>query len=285
MSVDSGPVESEPGNSEPGNSDRPAYRPEHPTIAQLRTVCQPTEITSRRSAEHWTADVYLRRLSPFLTRPLLRMGFSANAVTWLMIATGVLAGVVLLIPGIPGAFLAVVLGQLQMLWDCCDGEVARWRQKSSAVGIFLDSVGHYSAEASICLFLGVRAAGGFAAGPSWWMIAGGFVAVMVLFNRAMNEMVGSARLKAGMPRLVDDGQVTVSNAVGVRRVKQLARVVPLHRLLHSVELTLLIFVAAAFDAVFDDLAATQVLLAILVPGSVLVVVGHLTAIVTSNRLK
>ena len=45
--------------------------------------------------------------------------------------------------------LAVVLGQLQMLVDCCDGEVARWRRTSSPAGVFLDKVGHYTTEALI----------------------------------------------------------------------------------------------------------------------------------------
>ena len=47
-----------------------------------------------------------------------------------------------------------------MLWDCCDGEVARWRGTSSPMGVFLDKVGHYTVETLIALALGVRAAGG-----------------------------------------------------------------------------------------------------------------------------
>jgi len=54
--------------------------------------------------------------------------------------------------------LALLLGQLQMLVDCCDGEVARWRKESSPAGVFLDKVGHYSTEALIPIALGIRAA-------------------------------------------------------------------------------------------------------------------------------
>ena len=65
-----------------------ADRPARPTIAQLREVTQPPEVRGRRSAEHWTGDLYLRGLSPYLTRVLLPTGITANGVTWLMILSG-----------------------------------------------------------------------------------------------------------------------------------------------------------------------------------------------------
>lgn len=134
-------------------------RPIRPTVAQVREVGQPPSVRGRANSEHWVADVYLRSISPHLTRLLLRTSISANQVTWLMIASGASAAFVLLIPGLPGAVLAVFMGQLQMLWDCCDGEVARWRQTSSPKGVFLDRVGHYTTEGLIPIALGLRAAG------------------------------------------------------------------------------------------------------------------------------
>ena len=101
------------------------------SIAELRAVTQPPEVRGRRNAEHWTASLYLRNLSPYLTWMLLKTRISANGVTGLMILVGWSTAAALLIPGIWGALLAVVLGQLQMLVDCCDGEVARWRRKAA----------------------------------------------------------------------------------------------------------------------------------------------------------
>ena len=103
------------------NTGRPS------SIAELKRVAQPPEVRQRRNAEHWTASLYLRSLSPYLTWLLLRTSVSANGVTGLMILVGWSTAAALLVPGIAGAALAVVLGQLQMLVDCCDGEVARWR--------------------------------------------------------------------------------------------------------------------------------------------------------------
>ena len=128
------------------------------SIAELRAVTQPPEVRGRRNAEHWTASLYLRRFSPYLTWLLLKTPISANGVTGLMILVGWSTAAALLIPGVWGALLAVVLGQLQMLVDCCDGEVARWRRTSSPAGVFLDKVGHYTTEALIPIALGIRAA-------------------------------------------------------------------------------------------------------------------------------
>lgn len=37
------------------------------SIAELRAVAQPDEVRARANAEHWTASLYLRDVSPYLT--------------------------------------------------------------------------------------------------------------------------------------------------------------------------------------------------------------------------
>ena len=123
---------------------------------QLRAVCQPPEVRARRNAEHWTAELYLRHISIYLTAVLVRTRISANGVTGLMILAGWLMSVALLIPGIWGPLLAVVLSQVQLYFDCSDGEVARWRGTQSPRGIFIDMVGHHTTEALIPIALGYR---------------------------------------------------------------------------------------------------------------------------------
>ena len=135
-------------------------RPSKPTVAQIREVTQPDEILSRANSEHWLNDVYLRKLSPYLTRHLVLLNISPNTVTVAMIAIGKIAALSLLIQGLPGATIAAILAQYQMVWDCSDGEVARWQQKFSPAGIFLDKVAHYTVEGLIPIALGIRAAGG-----------------------------------------------------------------------------------------------------------------------------
>jgi phosphatidylglycerophosphate synthase len=259
--------------------------PDRPTIAELRAVTQPPSVTGRRNSEHWTGDLYQRRLSPYLTRVLLGTAITANGVTVLMIVTGAAAGAALLIPGLLGAVLAAVLGQLQMLWDCCDGEVARWRQTFSPVGFFLDKLGHTVAEAGICLALGVRADGGFDSLGGWTTL-GAVLAVLVLVNKSLNDAVHLARSASGLPRLVDRAEEAAPRAAGVRRLRSVARFVPFHRAFHSVELTLLALVAAVIDAVSGGgLDATRVLVVALVVAAAVTVVGHLAAILSSSRLR
>ena len=265
------------------NDDRPA----RPTIEQIREVCQPPAVRGRRNSEHWVADVYLRDISPYLTRLLLRTPISANGVTWLMILTGMCAAVALLIPGLPGAVLAALCGQMQMLWDCCDGEVARWRRTSSPKGVFLDRVGHYTTEALIPIALGLRAAGFPNAGwlDTPWPLIGALLAVIILYNKALNDMVHVSRAYNDMPRLQEKAEVSAPSSSGLRSLRSALRFFPFHRAYHSVELTLLALVAAVVDAVAGTLVATQFLVGFLAIFGVVTVVGHLAAILNSSRLK
>ncbi|HEX6888565.1 MAG TPA: CDP-alcohol phosphatidyltransferase family protein [Candidatus Nanopelagicales bacterium] len=271
----------------PDAGPEPLARPTRPTIAQLRAVGQPPAVRGRRNSEHWVADLYLRAISPYLTRVLLRLGLSANAVTWIMIATGASAGLALLVPGMPGAVLALVLGQLQMLWDCCDGEVARWRATFSPAGTFLDKVGHYTAESVIPLCLGWRAAG---SGTTWsdpgaYAYAGAVLALLVILNKALNDMVHVSRAFAGLPRLEDVAGVGTPTRSGLARLRALVRYVPFNRIYHSVEMTILIFLAALGDLVLGDLGATRALLVAMLVLAVPTVLGHLLAILSSTRLR
>jgi hypothetical protein len=112
-----------------------------PSVGQMRSVTQPTAVTARAGAEHWTGTLYMRRISPYVTRLLLPTRITPNGVTALMILAGAGAAVALLWPGLGGALLAVLLTQTQMLLDCSDGELARWRRDYSSTGVFLDKVG------------------------------------------------------------------------------------------------------------------------------------------------
>lgn len=262
-------------------------RPPRPTIAQLRAVTQPAEVVNRRNAEHWTGDLYMRRISPYLTRWLIRTPIRPNGVTWLMIMSGWLAAAVLLVPTWYAALAAMLLTQLQMLWDCCDGEVARWRRVSSPSGVFLDKFGHYTVETLIALALGVRAAGGVGAVQDHlgWVTLGALLAWLLCLNKALNDMVHVARAAAGLGRLPDTAEIARPRQRVLAAARSASRFVPFHRLYHSIELTLLILAAAVVDTFVGDLTATRILLAVLVPAALVSTAGHFVAIVASGRLR
>jgi CDP-alcohol phosphatidyltransferase len=254
------------------------------SVAQIREIGQPPAIRGRRSAEHWTADVYLRKLSPYVTRALLPTGISANGVTVLMIAVGWSAAAALLIPGLPGAVLAAVMGQAQMLVDCCDGEVARVRGTTSSAGVFLDKIGHYTTEGLIPIALGVRAAGGFTA-DSGWILLGTLLAVVIIWNKALNDMADATRYQRGLPKQEESPGNSTPQAGLLGTLRRMARFVPFYRMFHSVEMTLLILVAAVGDAIVGDLAVTRGLLIVLLPLAAMATLGHALSIMASNRLR
>jgi phosphatidylglycerophosphate synthase len=266
----------------------PAAHGARPTsIAELRAVAQPPEVRGRRNAEHWTASLYLRNLSPYLTWILLKTSISANGVTGLMILTGWATAASLLIPGITGAAFALVLGQLQMLVDCCDGEVARWRGTSSPAGIFLDNVGHYSTETLIAIALGIRAAGYPLDAPQdfLWTNLGTLLALVIVLNKALNDMVRVARANAGLPKLADtQSEYSPTHGV-VATLRRAARFLPFHRLYHSVELTILIFIFSIVGLFIGATLADRILLVALVPLSVLALIGHFVTIMASRRVR
>jgi phosphatidylglycerophosphate synthase len=256
-----------------------------PSVAQMRSITQPETVTGRAGAEHWTGTLYMRRISPYLTRLLIPTGISPNGVTWLMIAAGAAAGAALLIPALPGAVLAALLAQVQMLLDCSDGELARWRQSFSAAGIFLDKLGHYVAETLIPLALGVRADGGLSSIGGWTTL-GALLSLLVIFNKSLNEMVHASRARAGLEPLADRANVGVPRRAGIARLRSMVRFVPFHRAYHSIELTLLALVAAVADTMLGTgLTATRLLVAGLLAAAVVTVLGHVLAILTSSKLR
>ncbi len=255
-----------------------------PTIAELRTVTQPASTMGRASAEHWAGRLYMRRVSPYVTRLLLRTGLSANAVTALMIPAGVLAAVCLSLPPLLGAVGAVAFMQLQLLFDCCDGEVARWRGQSGATGIYLDRMAHHITEAALPAALGVHAAGGWGSLDGWTTV-GLLVAVLALIIKAETHLVAVARAEVGLPKIADTQASAAPRRGALRRGRRIAGFVPFYRAFVPVEFTLLALGAFVVDAVRGDLWGSRVLLIALVPIGVATAVGHFVGVMTSSRLR
>lgn len=89
------------------------------------------------------ARLVMRRISPLVTWLLVtRTSITANGVTYLSIASGVGASVLVAVSQWWSFLLAVLMLQLAYLLDTVDGEVARVRGASSLRGTYLDLVGH-----------------------------------------------------------------------------------------------------------------------------------------------
>jgi phosphatidylglycerophosphate synthase len=255
-----------------------------PTIAELRAATQPASIFARNSGEHWAGRLYVRRLSIYLTRTLVPTRVTPNAVTWAMVAAGALAAGVLTLPGVLAALGAALLIQAQILLDCTDGELARWRRQFSPVGIYLDRFAHYFTETLLPIALGIRADGGWDELGTYTML-GLVAAVLALLVRTESALVHVARAEAGKPVVEDSTAVAAPRVSGLARVRRAVGFFPFFRAFVAVEATLLALAAALLDLAIGDLEATRVLVIALVPVAAITAAGHLLAILTSERLR
>jgi phosphatidylglycerophosphate synthase len=254
-----------------------------PSLAELRAAGQPQAVIDRLNDEHWAGRLYMRKLSPAATWVFARLGWSPNAVTAAFIVCGIAAGVVIAFGGLASAIGGAVLIQAYLLFDCSDGELARWSKRTSATGVYLDGVGHYLGESALLVGLGVRAQGHLtSSGP--YVSAGLAAALLAMLVKAEADNGVVARAKAGLPTGTDD-EALRPRAGGLALARRLASVLRVHRITHAVELSLLVLLAAIADQVRGGLLATRVLLVACLVVSALMVIAHLAAIVASRRLR
>jgi hypothetical protein len=205
-------------------------------------------------------------------------------VTWAMIVVGAGAAALLSVPGILAAVGVVVLIQLQILLDCADGELARWREQFSPAGIYLDRFGHYFTETLLPIGLGIRADGG-------WDSIGGYTtlgllaAVLALLVRTESALVAVARSEAGKPAAEDTVAVAAPRTSGLARLRRALGLFPFFRAFVAIEASLLALAAAIVDALADGSPGTRTLVIVLVPVAAITAAGHLFAILASSRLR
>lgn len=253
-----------------------------PSLEELRQVCQPQSTMQRRNAEHWLARLLLRRISLRITALLLRTPVTANQLTGLMIAVGLLAAVPAAMAGPWTALSCLALVLLYFLLDLCDGEVARWRRQTSVTGVYLDRVGHYVVEAALLTAFGFRAGGQEFGG---WSTLGVATALLAVLVKAETDLVDVARARSGLVAAAD-GAAELRNATlgGMRR---LAGAVKVNTWTGALESAALLAVVAVVDAfvVVDGLTATRALVGLLFGIAATMSVLHLASILASRRLR
>ena len=178
---------------------QPSAERTRPSLDELRAIVHPPKLVTDVSREHWIGRLYMRRVSLRLTRWLAPTRATPDGLTWLMVLSGLAAALVLTVPAAWSDFVAVLLIQVQILCDCSDGELARWRGWSSPRGIYLDRFGHYTTDAAVVCAVGVHADGGLGSIAGWTTV-GMAGAVLVLVSRAETDLVHVARAYVGLPR-------------------------------------------------------------------------------------
>jgi phosphatidylglycerophosphate synthase len=264
-----------------------ARRP--PTIAEVRTGGQPPGLMDRRNEEHWAGRLYMRSLSPYFTWLFIRIGFSPNQLTGLMVICGMLGGVAVALPlsgwfWLAGAAAGVLLMQGYLLLDCSDGEVARFTGKTSITGVYLDRIGHYLSEVTLLVGLGYRAQGALESGR--WVEFGLVGALGAALIKAETDNVVVARAKSGAPaEPVGGDRALRPRSTTLALARQAASMLRFHRIIGAVELSLLILIAAVIDYVRGGLDVTRGLVAAVAFVAVLQTLLHLISILASRRLR
>jgi phosphatidylglycerophosphate synthase len=190
-----------------------------------------------------------------------------------MILTGVSISLAFQIPGALGILLALFLSQMQMLWDCVDGELARWRERFSPSGIFLDKVGHYFAESLIPIAIAWRLS---EEGDYFYPFLGALLATIIVINKGLNDAVHVARAFSGLDKLADK-KVEIKSS-GLAKIRKFANLLPFHRAYHSVEMSIIFSIAYFFGTIREAFL-------LLVIASPIVTLGHIISILASSKLK
>lgn len=230
----------------------------------------------------------MRDLSPYFAWIALRLGFSPNQLTYLMMACGVTArrrGVAARPRAVDGARRRPP-HQVYLLLDCVDGEVARYLRQTSVAGVFLDRIGHYLSEVSLLIGLGFMAQGGWSNGG--WVELGLVAALGAALIKAETDNVVVARAKSGLPADPSGGDRALRpRSTGIALARQAASMLRFHRIIGAVELSLLILAAAVIDTVSgaDDPVAVRVLMVAVAAVAVVQTLLHLVSILASRRLK
>ncbi|GAA0982404.1 CDP-alcohol phosphatidyltransferase family protein [Acrocarpospora macrocephala] len=246
-------------------------------MAELRAKAQPEMTMERRNGEHWAGLLYMRKLSIYVTWALAKTRISPNQVTGLMILSGLLAGVVLALPGLAAAIGAALLIQLYLLLDCSDGELARWTGRTSITGVYLDRVGHYFAEAALLIGLGFRASETM---PDWYTVLGFAAALGAILIKSETDLVDVARARSGLVAATEASAAQFQSAK-IRMARRAAAALRFHRVIQAVELSLIVVVAAVLDLWFPATRILTVACAI-IAGVQLIL--HLVSILASRRL-
>jgi phosphatidylglycerophosphate synthase len=109
------------------------------TISELREICQGGK--KRKIEEYYYfCRFFSRKISIYLTKLFLMLNVSANTITIMSFFVMVLALILLLFNGKMFLVASGLLLILVTILDCNDGEVSRFRKKTSNFGGFMDSM-------------------------------------------------------------------------------------------------------------------------------------------------
>ena len=153
------------------------------SIPELRRLVQePVEYRN-----DLTGKLYGSRVSIFITRFFLKRGWSANVASFLMLANGLTGSALLIFPGwwqVVGFFLL----ETYYLFDCVDGELARYYRTSHLKAAYYDYLAHVLVKSAMFLGLGVGLARCPAVGHPWPIFVAMVPTLAILFTKVAADV-------------------------------------------------------------------------------------------------
>src|SRR3989338_57819 len=113
-------------------------------------------ISPHRDIGHLDARLFLRAMSVHVAYFLGGQKVSANKITFLFISLGLLANSLVLSDSIWVLSIAVFLEELAQLFDCVDGQLARFHCTASDFGRIFDKTAHAVLGSTFLLVLGSK---------------------------------------------------------------------------------------------------------------------------------
>jgi phosphatidylglycerophosphate synthase len=102
----------------------------------------------------WT-NVFLRPISIPVSWFFIKIGFSANNVTYLSIVVSLIGGVLIMSKSLYLAIIGAVLFNFFAILDCVDGNIARVSSTKSIYGGWVDALGGYFTYTFVLIFSGL----------------------------------------------------------------------------------------------------------------------------------
>jgi len=123
-------------------------------IKEAREIGQSCRVT--QFGESWYGRYFMRHFSIYISYALAKLGVSANSVTVAMGLAGLFGSLCMIPHNLYCNLVGAALWQLWFILDCVDGEVARLRNESSVLGIYIDRVSHIVVNSTFVLSFGLH---------------------------------------------------------------------------------------------------------------------------------
>jgi len=112
------------------------------SIKELKKICQ----NSKTETMDWYSKIFYRKISIYVTKLLLHTSITANNVTLFTIVLGLAAGIMFSFGTYPHILAGALLLQLWLIFDCVDGEIARYQGTAGICGKYIESLDHCITE-------------------------------------------------------------------------------------------------------------------------------------------